>query len=98
MCSMKRSLVIAAGIAAVAGGVVIAQQSATPRGSHDWAPSAPLGKHHSLAATLETVQWGWLDPARAAQAHRQLRRHGLDRDDDALARQGAARRHDGAGG
>src|SRR5260370_31038681 len=20
------------------------------------------GKHHTLAATLETVQWGWLDP------------------------------------
>ncbi len=22
----------------------------------------PAGKHHALAATLETVQWGWLDP------------------------------------
>ena len=21
-----------------------------------------IGKHHTLAATLETVQWGWLDP------------------------------------
>ena len=20
------------------------------------------GKHHTLAATLDTVQWGWLDP------------------------------------
>ena len=39
-----------------------AQQSAAPRGSHDWASQAPAGKHHTLAATLDTVQWGWLDP------------------------------------
>jgi acetamidase/formamidase len=25
-------------------------------------PAAPGGKHHVLAATKETVQWGWLDP------------------------------------
>src|SRR3989442_3373870 len=25
-------------------------------------PAAKGGKHHSLPATLETVQWGWLDP------------------------------------
>ena len=31
-------------------------------GSHDWASPAPAGKHHTLAATLDTVQWGWLDP------------------------------------
>src|SRR5436309_11552610 len=24
--------------------------------------AAPAGKRHTLAATLETVQWGWLDP------------------------------------
>ena len=65
MFSMKRSFVVAAVIAAVAGGVVIAQQSAAPRGSHDWAPSVPTGKHHTLAATLDTVQWGWLDPKEA---------------------------------
>ena len=34
----------------------------TPRGSHDWASRVPAGKHHTLAATLDTVQWGWLDP------------------------------------
>src|SRR5438445_11301835 len=25
-------------------------------------PAAKGGKHHTLPATLETVQWGWLDP------------------------------------
>ena len=59
----KRSLVIATVIAALAGGAVIAQQSKPQRGSHDWAPPVKAGKHHTLAATLETVQWGWLDPA-----------------------------------
>ncbi len=24
--------------------------------------AAPKGKHYTLPATLETVQWGWLDP------------------------------------
>ena len=62
MISTKRSLIVAAVIAAIAGGAVIAQQSAAPRGSHDWASRAPAGKHHTLAATLDTVQWGWLDP------------------------------------
>ena len=37
-------------------------QQASPRGNHDWAPKVAAGKHHNLAATLETVQWGWLDP------------------------------------
>jgi acetamidase/formamidase len=62
MISTKRSFIVAAVVAAVAGGAVIAQQSAAPRGSHDWASRAPAGKHHTLAATLDTVQWGWLDP------------------------------------
>ena len=65
MISTKRSLIVAAVIAAIAGGAVIAQQSAAPRGSHDWASRAPAGKHHTLAATLDTVQWGWLDPKEA---------------------------------
>jgi acetamidase/formamidase len=39
-----------------------AQQTATGRGNHDWAPKAAAGMHHTLPATLETVQWGWLDP------------------------------------
>jgi acetamidase/formamidase len=62
MISKKRTVVVAAVIAAFAGGAVIAQQSAAPRGNHDWASKAPAGKHHNLPATLETVQWGWLDP------------------------------------
>src|SRR5215468_2499109 len=49
-------------VAAAAAGPSDAQQKASARGNHDWAPKAPAGKHHTLAATLETVQWGWLDP------------------------------------
>ncbi len=62
MTSAKRSFIVAAVVAAIAGGAVIAQQSAASRGSHDWASRVPAGKHHTLAATLDTVQWGWLDP------------------------------------
>ena len=39
-----------------------AQQKAPARGNHDWAPKVPPGKHHTLPASLDTVQWGWLDP------------------------------------
>ena len=49
-------------LVAAAAGPSDAQQKAPARGNHDWAPKAPAGKHHALAATLETVQWGWLDP------------------------------------
>ena len=63
MKARKRSLVIASVIAALAASAVIAQQAPLRRSSHDWAPPAKTGKHHTLPATLETVQWGWLDPA-----------------------------------
>src|SRR5215510_3010908 len=58
---------IAAGVAVgvLAASSVIAQQQQAQlpaRGNHDWAPKVPQGKSHSLAATLDTVQWGWLDP------------------------------------
>jgi acetamidase/formamidase len=62
MITRKRGLAALAVAAVVAGGAVVAQQSAAPRHDHSWAPKAPAGKHHTLAATLETVQWGWLDP------------------------------------
>ena len=39
-----------------------AQQKSPARGNHDWAPKVASGKHHTLAASLDTVQWGWLDP------------------------------------
>ena len=59
----KRTVLAAAFAAALAGGAVIAQQQSGPtRGNHDWASKAKAGKHHTLPATLETVQWGWLDP------------------------------------
>ena len=49
-------------VAAPGGSPSDAQQKAPARGNHDWASKVPAGKHHTLAATLETVQWGWLDP------------------------------------
>ena len=90
---------IAAGVVFVslASAVVIAQQQGPARGNHEWAPPVPQGKHHNLAATLETVQWGWLDPREKPKLVVELRRHGLDRDHDAFARQGAARHDDRAG-
>ena len=48
--------------AAVIADPVHVQQRAPARANHDWAPKISQGKHHTLAATLETVQWGWLDP------------------------------------
>lgn len=46
-----RKLVVAALVAGLTGGAVAAQ------------PQKPAtGKHHTLPATLDTVQWGWLDP------------------------------------
>jgi acetamidase/formamidase len=46
---MKRRIVLAAVLAAFAGGAMAQEKQAR-------------GKHHQLAATLDTVQWGWLDP------------------------------------
>ena len=46
---MKRTIAVAAVLAAFAG-TALAQKD------------AKSGKAHRLAATLETVQWGWLDP------------------------------------
>src|SRR5438046_6740685 len=43
--------VLAAVLAAFACSAIAQQQ-----------PAAKGGKHHTLPATLETVQWGWLDP------------------------------------
>ena len=92
MITRKRGLAALAVAAAVAGGAVVAQQSRVPEKRSQLGVQARRpGKHHTLAATLETVQWGWLDPERAAQAHRQFRRYGLDRDHDALARPDTAR-------
>src|SRR6266850_7956418 len=51
MFPTQRRTVLAALLAAFACSA-IAQQT----------PAAKGGKHHQLPATLETVQWGWLDP------------------------------------
>ena len=57
-----KSVAIAAVFAALSAGAVNAEQHAPVRGNHDWAPPVKPGKHHNLAATLDTVQWGWYDP------------------------------------
>src|SRR5256885_1889352 len=51
MFPTQRRTVLAAVLAAFACSAIAQQQ-----------PAAKGGKHHSLPATLETVQWGWLDP------------------------------------
>ena len=58
--TMKRKIAVATVLSALTAGTALAQQPA--RGNHEWAPAVKTGKHHTLAATLETVQWGWLDP------------------------------------
>ena len=60
--SLRNLIGAGAIVATLAATTVVAQQKGPARGSHDWAPKASQGKHHTLAATLETVQWGWLDP------------------------------------
>ena len=51
MFPTQRRTVLAAVLAAFACTAIAQQQ-----------PAAKGGKHHLLPATLETVQWGWLDP------------------------------------
>jgi acetamidase/formamidase len=40
-----------------------ASHTAPPTSVAAAASTTPEGKHHVLAATLQTVQWGWLDPS-----------------------------------
>src|SRR5438093_19624 len=51
MLPTQRRTLLAAVLAAFACSAIAQQQ-----------PAAKGGKHHTLPATLETVQWGWLDP------------------------------------
>src|SRR2546429_6499071 len=51
MFPTQRRTLLAALLAAFACSAIAQQQ-----------PAAKGGKHHTLPATLETVQWGWLDP------------------------------------
>src|SRR5216117_4570044 len=57
---MKRTLVVGAVIAVVlaVGFYALAQ----PKSEDKKEMTKSGGKQHRLAATLETVQWGWLDP------------------------------------
>jgi len=57
---MKRTLVVGAVIAAVFGAGLYAL--AQPKSDDKKDASKSGGKQHRLAAALETVQWGWLDP------------------------------------
>ena len=69
----------------------VAQQAGDAKKS---AAAPAIGKRHSLAATLETVQLGLARSEGTTEAHRGLGRHGLGRDDDALAREDASGDHD----
>ena len=61
--SIRNLIAASVAVGVLAASSVIAQQAQAPaRGNHDWAPKVAPGKSHSLAATLDTVQWGWLDP------------------------------------
>ena len=59
---MKRVLTSASVLALVlsASLVALAQQKEKPK--HGRSAATQTGKHHVLLATLETTQWGWLDP------------------------------------
>ena len=59
--SRKHVVMVLATLALVlaAAFYALAQQSSDAKKS---AGAAAGGKHHMLAATLDTVQWGWLDP------------------------------------
>ena len=82
---------------AAAAGQSGAQQKAPARGNHHRAPKVPAGKHHTLAATLETVQWGWLDPREKAKLTINSGDTVSIRDYDALHDKISARHDDGAG-
>ena len=53
---MKRSTVVISTLASfiVAGSIAFAQQTSASK-------KAVSGKHYTLPATKETVQWGWFD-------------------------------------
>jgi len=58
------TIIAAAALLLGAGTVARAQQKEQPKAKRKGASSAAntTGKHYSLPATKETVQWGWLDP------------------------------------
>ena len=82
-----------------AGLYAVAQQpyQLTPmdEAKRDRAVAVGGGKYHVLPATLQTTQWGWLDPAEPPKVRHRLGRHGGDRDHDARAQRDPARRDDG---
>ena len=66
MARLKTRKWLATSLAALAllltAGLYAIAQQAMDEGKRDRAAAAPGGKYHLLAATLETTQWGWLDP------------------------------------
>jgi hypothetical protein len=68
---------------------------APDEGKRDRKVAVTGGTFHALPATLETTQWGWLDPNEPPKLVGQFRRHRRGRDHDARAQQGPARHHDG---
>src|SRR5262245_53358161 len=58
----KRLLTLAGMLAVLAVGFYAAVAQQTEESKRDRVVSVPGGKYYVLPATLETTQWGWLDP------------------------------------
>ncbi len=59
---MKRGMTLIALIACALGTQVLAQTPRKKAAANSGGAEMAVGKHYTLAATPETVQWGWLDP------------------------------------
>src|SRR2546426_1897211 len=59
---MKRGMTLIALIACALGAPLLAQTPQKKAAANSSGTEMAVGKHYTLAATPETVQWGWLDP------------------------------------
>src|SRR5262245_56438184 len=61
---MRRIFIIVMAVVAVIVGAALPTLAQQPieEGKRDRAITVPGGTYHVLPATLETTQWGWLDP------------------------------------
>ena len=66
MARLKTRKWLATGLAALAllltAGLYAIAQQAMDESKRDRTVAVPGGRYHLLPATLETTQWGWLDP------------------------------------
>src|SRR2546426_10896327 len=59
---MKRVLTIPAMLVVLLAASLFVQAQQQEKPKREPGAAAETGKHHVLAATRETTQWGWLDP------------------------------------